>query len=476
MFYCRGACVSLCLGVVSLLAACASVPVPETPPLALPAHWKTLATQNQGFWTPAAPGAAADARWWSRYDDPVLSRLQERAEIGNPSVAQAAARLRAAQAAVGGARAALVPQLGLNAGGSRGSSSPGASPSNSASLGLAASWEIDLWGRVAAGVDAATANAQASAGDLAAARLSLQASVAQSYFSLRAFEAQQQLLAAVLAAYDESRTLTRNRVQAGVAPPSDADQAESQYQSTRAQALQAEASRAQWEHALAALVGEAPAHFSLPATATLPRAPLVPLALPAELLQRRPDIAAAQARVAAANAQLGVAQSAFFPALTLSASAGYRSSTLASLISAPNLVWALGPQLALALFDGGARTAAREQALANVDAAAASYRAVVIAALQEVEDALSSGVSLHQQIDAQRLSVAAAQRALNVAQNQYKAGLVGYLNVLTAQANLLSGQRSLIELQRQQLVAANTLLTNLGGGWPAPLTPTQTAQ
>jgi NodT family efflux transporter outer membrane factor (OMF) lipoprotein len=282
---------------------------------------------------------------------------------------------------------------------------------------------------------------------------------------LRAAEAQQQLLSAVLAAYDQSRTLTRNRVQAGVASPSDADQAEAQYQSTRAQWFDAQATRAQWEHALAALVGEAPAHFALEPSAQLPQPPAVPLALPAELLQRRPDIAAAQLRVAAANAQLGVAQSAFFPALTLSAGAGFRSSSLASLISAPNLVWSLGPQLALALFDGGARTAARENALASVDLAGAAYRSAVLTALQEVEDALSSGTALQQQQEAQRLAVAAAQRALTVAENQYRAGTVGYLNVLSAQASLLAGQRSLIELQRQQLVAANTLLKNLGGGW-----------
>ncbi|MGP1681733.1 MAG: efflux transporter outer membrane subunit, partial [Giesbergeria sp.] len=345
---------------------------------------------------------------------------------------------------------------------------PGGSPANSQALGVAASWEVDLWGRVAGTVDAAEASFEASSADLASARLSLQALLAQSYFALRAAEAQQQLLSAVLAAYDQSRTLTRNRVQAGVAPPSDADQAEAQYQSTRAQWFDAQATRAQWEHALAALVGEAPANFALEASAVLPAAPTVPLALPAELLQRRPDIAAAQRRVAAANAQLGVAQTAFFPALTLSASAGFRSSSLASLISAPNLVWSLGPQLALALFDNGARTAAREAALANVDLAAATYRGTVITALQEVEDALSTGASLQQQTQAQQLAVAAAQRALTVAQNQYRAGTVGYLNVLSAQASLLAGQRSLIELQRQQLVAVNTLLKNLGGGWAEP--------
>ncbi len=457
------------LTTLTMLAGCAASGSYQAAPLAAPAAWKEAAPGEQGFWQPAGAGASVQAEWWSAYQDPVLSRLQQQAERGNTTLAQSAARLRSAQAAVGGVSASLFPQLGVNATSARATGAPGSVPANSHNLGLSASWEMDLWGRVAGGVNAAQANAEASAGDVAAARLSIQSLVAQSYFSLRAAEAQQTLLAAVLAAYDESRTLTRNRVEAGVATPSDADQAESQYQSTRAQALQAQATRAQWEHALAALVGEAPANFSLAPTGALPNAPVVPIALPAQLLQRRPDIAAAQARVTAANAQLGVAKAAFFPALTLSANAGYRSSSLASLMSAPNLVWSLGPQLALALFDGGVRTAAREQALADVEGASAVYRGVVITALQEVEDALSSGVSLEQQLQAQSLAVAAAQRTMDVAQNQYRVGIVDYLNVLAAQASLLAGQRSLIELQRQQLVAANTLLKNLGGGWPVAL-------
>ncbi len=453
------------LALAGLLAGCAAPVQHALPDAPVPAAWKEGAAAQPGFWHPATPGEGVQADWWMRYGDPALNALQDRAQSGNPDLAQSAARLRAAQAAVGGARAPLLPQLGISASSQRAQATPGAGPVNSQSLGASASWEIDLWGRVAGMVDAAQANAQASSADLAAARLSLQALVAQSYFALRTAEAQQQMLQATLAAYDESRTLTRNRVQAGVASPSDADQAESQYQSTRAQWLEAQATRAQWEHALAALLGEAPASFALAPSAQLPAPPAVPLALPAELLQRRPDIAAAQLNVAAANAQLGVARSAFFPALTLSASAGYRASSFASLISAPNLVWSLGPQLALALFDNGARTAAVEGAMANVDLAAAIYRGVVITALQEVEDALSTGAFVQQQAQAQQLAVAAAQRALAVAQNQYRAGIVGYLNVLSAQASLLAGQRSLIELQRQQLVAVNTLLKNLGGGW-----------
>lgn len=457
----------LLLAGAALLAGC-TTPPPYVPPAApLPAQWKEGA--DAAFWRLAQGGEGVQADWWTHYADPELNHLQLQALEGNPGLAQSAARLRAAQAALAGARAPLLPQLGLNAASSRAQATPGGHAASNQSLGLSASWEVDLWGRVSGTVNAAQASSEASAADLAAARLSLQAQVAQSYFALRAAEVQQQLLAAVLATYDQSRTLTRNRVRAGVAPPSDADQAEAQYQSTRAQSFEAAANRAQWEHALAALLGQAPSSFALQPSAQLPQAPQVPLALPAQLLLRRPDIAASERRAAAANAQLGVAQSAFFPALTLSASAGFRASSLASLISAPNLVWALGPQLALALFDGGAHNAARESALANVELAGAAYRAAVLAALQEVEDALSSAAALQQQAQAQALAVAAAQRALTVAENQYRAGLVGYLNVLSAQASLLAGQRSQIELQRQQLVAVNSLLKNLGGGWaPAP--------
>ncbi len=451
-----------------VLAGCAAPPQQARPTVPAPIAWKEGAAGQADFWRLAQPGEGVQADWWTRYGDPVLDRLEEMALSGNPGLAQSAARLRAAQSAVASARAPLLPQLGLSASSTRAQVAPGVSPANSNALGLSANWEVDLWGRAAGTVDAAEASAQASSADLASARLSLQALVAQSYFALRAAEAQEKLLMAVLAAYDESRTLTRNRVEAGVAAPSDADQAETQYQSTRAQWFDAQSTRAQWEHALAALVGEAPSSFALQPSAQLPAAPIVPLALPAELLQRRPDIASAQLRVAAANAQLGVAQTAFFPALTLSASAGLRSSSLASLLSAPNLVWSLGPQLALALFDNGARTAAQENALANVDLAAATYRGAVITALQEVEDALSSGAALQHQAQAQQLAVEAAQRALTVAQNQYRAGIVGYLNVLSAQASLLAGQRSQIELQRQQLVAVNALLKNLGGGWAEP--------
>ncbi len=466
---------AMAVAVLALLGACASQQAYERPAMDIPPAYKESAAAAQGLWQPARPGGdqAVPAAWWSLYGDATLDTLQQQAATGNQSIALSVARLRAAQAAVAGSSASLLPTLGASASSSRsrsGSSLQADGSSNarvgtSHSLGLNASWELDLWGRIAGTVDAARASAQASADDLAAMRLSVQATVAQTYFALRAAEAQARLLRETLDAYDRSWELTRNRQAAGVASPADVAQAEAQYKTTQVQLLEAETNRSQLEHALAALVGQAPAAFGLPATADLPEPPPVPAQLPSQLLERRPDIAAAERRVAAANAQIGVARAAFFPALTLSGSAGYRGSELSNLLSAPNLFWSLGPALAVSLFDGGARSAAVESARAANDQAAASYRQTVLTALQEVEDNLTAATALAQEQRLQTEALAAAQRALDVVNNQYRAGTVGFLNVLTAQATVLSSQRSLIDVRNRRLVAVNTLLKNVAGNW-----------
>lgn len=245
----------------------------------------------------------------------------------------------------------------------------------------------------------------------------------------------------------------------------DVAQAQAQYKSTQAQLLEAQITRAQFEHALAALLGKAPAAFSLPATAQLPAPPAVPAMLASTLLEQRPDIAAAERRVAAANAQIGVARAAFFPSLTLSASAGYRNSTLSNLLSTPNLFWSLGPALAMNLFDGGARSAAVESARGALDLAAATYKQTVITALQEVEDNLVAASQLAQEQQVQTEGLAAARKALTVAENQYKAGTVAYLNVLSAQTTVLSAENNLINVRNRRLTAVNTLLKNVAGRW-----------
>ncbi|CAN7348866.1 efflux transporter outer membrane subunit [Acidovorax sp. LjRoot66] len=466
---------ALSLALLALLGACASQQAYERPAMDIPPAYKESSAAAQGLWQPAQPGGdqAVPTAWWSLYGDATLDALQQQAAAGNQNIALSVARLRSAQAAVASSSASLLPSLGASASSARSRSgstlqadgSSNARISTSHSLGLNASWELDLWGRIAGTVDSARASAQASADDLAAMRLSVQATVAQTYFSLRAAEAQARLLRETLDAYDRSWELTRNRQAAGVASLADVAQAEAQYKNTQVQLLESETSRTQLEHALAALVGQAPAAFSLPATAELPAPPPVPAQLPSQLLERRPDIAAAERRVAAANAQIGVARAAFFPALTLSGSAGYRGSELSNLLSAPNLFWSLGPALAVSLFDGGARTAAVESARASNDQAAASYRQTVLTALQEVEDNLTAATALAQEQQLQTEALAAAQRALDVVNNQYRAGTVGFLNVITAQASVLSSQRSLIDVKNRRLAAVNTLLKNVAGNW-----------
>lgn len=466
------ACRPILLANAAWLAACTSLqPAHERPALDVPAAYKEGAP-GSAVWQIAQPQDSVPGAWWTLFADPALDALQERAASGNQNVALAVARLRAARAALDSASAATLPSLGATASSTRARSgtatqdgSTTARTTSSHALGLNASWELDLWGRLSGSADAARASAQASADDLAAMRLSVQATVAQTYFALRAAEAQQQLLEDTLAAYERSWELTRNRQRAGVASAADAAQAEAQYKSTQVQLLEAQTSRAQLEHALAALTGQAPAAFRLDATAALPQPPAVPAQLPARLLERRPDIAAAERRVAAANAQIGVARAAFFPAITLSATAGFRGAQLADLLSAPHRFWSLGPALAAALFDGGARSAAVESARANHDQAVASYRQTVLTALQEVEDNLAAATALEREQQLQVEAVAAAQRALDVVTNQYRAGTVGYLNVLSAQATVLAAQRGLIDVRSRRLGAVNALLKNVAGRW-----------
>ncbi len=453
------------------------------PQLDVPQQFKEAAqlSADTGLWQPAR-GESAQAvpkQWWTLYGDATLNQLQDEAQAGSQTLAQAAARVRSARASVASSRASLFPTIGTTGSGSRAKSAGGnytdsstgttvarsGTIANSYSLGLNASWEVDLWGRVAGQVSASEASAQASEFDLAAARLSLEASVAQTYFSLRAAEASQRLLKQTLEAYEQSWQLTKNRYQSGVASSADVAQAESQYKSTQAQLIESQSSRAQLEHALAALLGKVPASFSLPETAELPAPPLVPAVLPSQLLEKRPDIASAERSVAAANAQIGVARAAFFPSLTLSAGTGYRASELSNLLSAPNLFWSLGPALALSIFDGGARSAAVESARAQLDLTSATYRQTVITALQEVEDNLVIADALSKELQVQTEAAAAAQKALTVANNQYKAGIVAYLNVLTAQTSVLSAERSLIDVRNRRLAAVNTLLKNVAGSW-----------
>ncbi len=472
--FCSKTVVTAALGALLIaVAGCSSVPTYVAPSFEVPATFKEGGT---AFKRAEPERAVIDTpeQWWLLFDDPALDQLQAGALLGNANLQAVAANVRIAQAAVLGSRAALFPTIGIGAGATR-SRSPILSTQTAAGLAapvtsytaqaLVSNWELDLWNRLGAQVDGAQARLDATRADLASARLSLHATVAQTYFSLRAAEAQAALLDRSVEAFGRSAQLTKNRYSAGVVSAADVAQAEAQLKSAEAQRVEARLNRAQLEHALATLTGTPPAAFALPATAKLPAPPAVPEQLPSFLLERRPDIAAAERRVAAANAQIGTANAAFFPAITLSASAGLRSLTLGNLLKTTSNFWSIGPSLLWAAFDGGARRAASDSARAAYDQTVATYRQTVLVALQEVEDNLVAASALAEEVAIQQQALVAAQKAQEVALNQYEAGIVSFINVVTAQATVLSAETTLLNLQTRRLSAANTLLKNIGGRW-----------
>ena len=449
-----------------LLSACAAGPDYQRPTVDTPAAFKEI-----GDWKPAEPREplAAD-NWWAVFGDPVLDDLQARLEVSNQNLRAAEAAYRQALALADAARASWFPAINATAGATRSATSAAtaasgnAPPRNSFSLGATVSWELDVWGRIARNVEGADASLAASAADLAAARLSARATLAQTYFQLRAAERQQALLDASVAAYGRALELTRNRYAAGVAGKVDVVQAESQLRSARAAALDASLSRSQYEHAIAVLLGQAPAAFTLaPSDAPLPLAPAA-VTLPSTLLERRPDIAAAERRVAAANAAIGAAQAARFPVLGLSGNTGFRNAQIEDLLTVPSRYWSLGPTLAAAIFDAGAKKAAVGQAQAGWEKAVATYRQTVLVAFQEVEDNLATARLLEAAAVEQAAAVTAAAEAEAIALNQYRAGTVSYLNVVTAQATHLAARRSANDLATRRLLAAVQLAKNAGGG------------
>ncbi|MBI2770662.1 MAG: multidrug efflux RND transporter permease subunit [Burkholderiales bacterium] len=453
------------IGAAAVLAACSATPPYQKPATEVPAAFKEAALFQPATARPPVPG-----EWWRLYGDETLNGLQGQLVVGNENLKSALAQYRGARAALDASRASLFPTFGagLAASRSRSASLPGG-PENTVSLSGNASWELDLWGRIGAQVDSAQARLEASSADLAAVRLSLQAALAQTYFSLRAAEAQAALLDNAVQAYSRSLVMTQDRYRVGIVSAADIAQAQTQLKSAQAQWVEARSSRAQLEHALAVLLGKAPSLFTLEANARLPVSPEVPVQLPAQLLERRPDIAAAERRVAAANAQVGAAEAAFFPAVTLSAGAGYRGNALANLVSAPNLFWSIGPAIALAAFDGGARRAGVASAQAATDQAAATYRQTVLTAMQEVEDNLVLAATLQQETALLEESLVEARRALEITTNQYRAGTVSYLNVVAAQTTALSAERSLLDARTRRLAATNQLLKNIAGSWqPLP--------
>ncbi len=457
------------LAAAASIAGCSAGPDYVRPAIETPAAYKEGAA-----WQTAQPrDAARRGDWWAIYADPKLDALMGQVNVSNQTLRASEAQFRQATALMQSARAAWFPTLtgGLSETRSRPSATigpvVGATTSkrtiHSAPLNL--SWEADLWGRIARNVEAGEAGAQASAADLENVRLSLHATLAQNYFQLRALDAQKQLLDGTVAAYAKSLELTTNRYRVGVVPKSDVSQAETQLKATQVQALDLSVSRAQLEHAIAVLLGRPPAGFSIAPAPLAGVPPAVPPALPADLLERRPDIAAAERRVAAANAQIGVAATAFYPAATLSAAWGVQSATTAQWFTLPSRFWSVGPALALTLFDGGRRRAVSDQAVAAYDATVANYRAAVLTGFREVEDNLVALRVLEQEAELQAAAVRAAEESLDSVVNQYKAGIVTYLQVVNAQATALANQRSAVDILGRRMIASVQLVKALGGGW-----------
>jgi NodT family efflux transporter outer membrane factor (OMF) lipoprotein len=460
---------SAACAIALVLAGCMVGPDYVRPSAPVPAQYR-----EADGWKVAQPSDAAPrGEWWQAYRDPELDALVGQVDVNNQTIALYAARVREATAGTQAAHAALFPAVGGTGSAVRNknatSGSNGNGGQNSAYVvALGASWEPDLWGGIRRSIEAASGTAQASEADLANARLSVQAAVAQDYFLVRVQDAQIELLRNTVTAYEKSLQLTQNQYAAGVVARGDVLQAEAQLKSTQASIFDAQLTRAQLEHAVAVLLGKPPSEFSIvPRPAVAPLYPEIPLAVPSALLERRPDIAAAERRAAAANAQIGVAQAAFFPSVTLSANAGLQSSIIGSLLSLPNNYWSLGASLAQSIFDAGLRSAQKDQAIARYDEAVASYRQTVLTGFQEVEDNLSALNLLAQESEVQQAAMKASQQSAAIAMNQYKAGTANYLAVVVLQANALNSERNSLAITGRRLVASVDLVRALGGGWNA---------
>jgi NodT family efflux transporter outer membrane factor (OMF) lipoprotein len=458
------------------LAGCAVGPNYKRPTSAVPTAYK----EQQG-WKVAEPKASVELTpWWESYNDPLLNDLERQVALSNQNIKAAEAAYRQARAVVSEARASFFPTITGNGAwtrSQRGTSSGAVTnangivvsntgkPVNQFSLAADGSWDIDVWGRIRRTVESDVANAQASAADLANATLSVQATLATSYFELRVQDELRRLLDESVIAYGEALKITQNKYKSGVVSKADVAEAQTQLKSTQAQAANAALQRAQLEHAIALLVGRAPADFTIePAQFNL-HAPEIPPEVPSALLERRPDVAAAERRVAAANAQVGVAVSAFFPDFTLSGSYGTASSALSRLFDASSRIWSVGPDMAVTLFDAGAHAAQLRGARAAYDQQVANYRQTVLTALGQVEDQLVALSSLTTQSAYQDEAVQAAIEAERITLNQYRAGTVDYTSVVTAQTAALSNRQAALTVRRSQLAASVSLIQALGGSW-----------
>jgi NodT family efflux transporter outer membrane factor (OMF) lipoprotein len=463
--------VALCAGLTLFAGGCVKTPAIQRPAMSIPASFKEAPPPG---WKTAQPGdGTIRGKWWEMFNDSALNALEEQVNVSNQNVVAAEAQYRAAKAAVRIARSALFPTLttspsmaysqGSARAGNARFAPPG--PVTSYDFPFTASYEADVWGAVRRQVSSSAALAQASEAQWENVRLLYQTQLASDYFQMHGLDGDCELLEKTVQSYQEYLKLTRARYDNGIASDSDVAQAETQLFTTQASLQDVGVARAQFEHAIAMLVGKAPADVTIPAVPLQSAPPPIPVAVPSALLERRPDIAGNERQVASANELIGVAKAAFFPTITLSATGGFQSGSFLNWLTWPSRFWSLGPQFAEVLFDAGKRHAQVQQAQAQYDVTAANYRETVLTAFQEVEDNLAALRILETESATEQQAVASAERALKVTTDQYNGGIVTYLQVITTQTAALNSRRAVVSLLSRRMTAAVQLVQALGGGW-----------
>jgi len=451
-------------------AACAVGPDYKRPAAPVPSAYK-----ENSQWQPAQPSdSAARGKWWEVFAEDSLNALEEQVGVSNETLKAAQAQFLQARAAVGFARAGYYPTLTVTPSASRVRTSANQAFAGAFNRGVTANefvipfdaaYEPDVWGRVRRSVEAARASAQASAADLESVSLTLHAELALDYFQARNLDAAIQVLDETVTAFQKSLDLTQSRYQGGVASQVDVAQAQTQLETTRAQAIDLRADRAQLEHAIASLIGKPASEFTLPIAPLTAQPPAIPTGLPSQLLERRPDVAGAERRMAAANANIGVARSAYFPTFSLNVAGGFNSKVITTLIQGPSAFWSVGAAAAQTIFEGGQRRAASEQARAAYDQTVANYRQTALTAFQEVEDNLAVLRILEEEAGTQRAAVQAAEHSLALSNTRYRGGVASYLEVTVAQRSALADQLVAVQIQGRRMTACVLLIKALGGGW-----------
>jgi NodT family efflux transporter outer membrane factor (OMF) lipoprotein len=472
----RNSVATVCLAGMLLLTSCAVGPRYQRPAVEVPSAYK-----EAGNWKVAQPNEQSlRGNWWEIFQDPQLNALEQQVNISNQNLKAAQAQYTQARALLRYNRADYFPTVAVAPSATRGRVSSNRPPQGSISNGVTStdlqlpfetSYEIDAWGRVRSNVESYREQAQASAADLATVNLSVHAQLALFYFQARSLDAQEQLLNSTVAQYEQALQLNQSRYQGGIGSDVEVEQARTQLETTRAQATDVGVLRAQYEHAVATLIGKPAGSFSLPPLPLCTPPPPIPAGVPSELLERRPDIASAERLTAAANARIGVAKAAYYPLLNLSAAGGFESGAITTLLSGPSGLWAVGPSALLTLFDGGRRRAASDQAVAAYDQTVASYRETVLTSFQQVEDNLAALRILENEAQTQNEAVVAAQKSLELSIKRYKGGVTSYLEVTTAQSAALADEATAVSILGRRMVAAVQLVQALGGGWDSSSLP-----